>query len=117
MIKCIKIDVDIKRIHEVEINDNIQDIYKQLQCDTFEVVGIDDFNDLYVDEEGLMKVNEESKFFMIDGYKQPLVGHGLIFGHDRSGNSTSTTFSVDEVRKRITFLTYKDVKYMEHYSE
>jgi hypothetical protein len=114
MIKCIRIDVTNEVVHEVEINDNIQDIYKQLGCDLFEVVRIDETNDIYVDEEGLLKLTDESKFFEYDGYPQPLSGNGLIFGHDENGNSISTTLTIEEVREKVKFLTLEQVKYKEY---
>lgn len=108
MIKCIKIDVVNEVVSEVVINNNnlvdhIQDIYKQLECDLFEVVRLDNENDLYVDEEGLLKVNKECKFFSIDGYPQTLVGNGLIMSHGNMGETLSTSLTVDEVRKRVKF--------------
>lgn len=118
MIKCIKIDVENEVVSEVLINDNIQDIYKQLECDLFEVVRLDNENDLYVDEEGLLKVNKEwswtersksqvvkdnIKFFSIEGYPQTLVGNGLIMSHGNMGETLSTSLTIDEVRKRVKF--------------
>lgn len=110
MIKCIKIDVNNKVVYEVEINDNIQDIYNQLECDMFEVVRIDGVNDIYVDEEGLLKLNEDTKFFMYGEYPQPIVGHGLIMGHDSKGNSISTTLTIEEVKEKVKFLNLFEVQ-------
>jgi len=115
MIKCIRIDVVNEVIHEVEINDNIQDIYKQLDCDLFEVVRLDNTNDLYVDEEGLLKVNDNTKFFQIDGYPQPLVGNGLIMGHKSNGDTISTTLDIQDIKEKVKFLTLNDVRYKEYY--
>lgn len=110
MNKCIRIDVTNKVVHEVEINDNIQDIYEQLGCDLFEVVRIDEINDIYVDEEGLLKLNENSLFFRYEGYPQPIVGNGLILGHNKRGDSTSTTLTLEEVKQKVTFLTMEEVR-------
>lgn len=110
MNKCIKIDVINEVVSEVEIEDNIQHIYKQLECDTFEVVEIDGVNDIYVDEEGLLKVNENTKFFVYGDYPQPISGHGLIMGHDDKGNSISTTLTVEEVNEKVKFLTLFEVQ-------
>lgn len=110
MIKCIKIDVNNKVVSEVEIQDNIQHIYNQLECDMFEVVRVDRVNDIYVDEEGLLKLNEDTKFFVYGEYPQPIVGHGLIMGHDDKGNSISTTLTVEEVKEKVKFLTLFEVQ-------
>lgn len=110
MNKCIRIDVENKVIHEVEIRDNIQDIYEQLGCELFEVVRIDETNDIYVDEEGLLKLNEDSKFFTYRGYPQPIVGNGLILGHNKRGDSISTTLTLEEVKQNVEFLTRSEVE-------
>lgn len=112
--KAILIDVNNKTITEVEVTSNhegsqLDSIYKHVGCDMVEVVNIGE-NDIYVDEEGLLKFTPSTNFFMWKGYPQPLAGNGLIMGYDEStGNSIGVTLSVDEVKNNVSFLTHRDV--------
>lgn len=106
--RCILIDVEAKRITEVFIEEGLQPIYDVLKCDYFESVRIDDTNDLYVDEEGLFKVDENTKFFQY-GTSQYLVGNGLVTAHNDMGETIDTTLSVDDVEKMVKFYTYEEV--------
>lgn len=111
MKKGIFIDVENRQVSEVEIQDGLQPIYDKVGCELFEIVEYDYFNDVYVDEEGLLKLTPESKFFTIEGYPTPLVGNGLIMGVDKdSGESVDTNLSVEEVSKRISFQTLNEVR-------
>ena len=106
--RCILIDVEAKRITEVFIEEGLQPIYDALKCDYFESVRIDDTNDLYVDEEGLFKVDENTKFFQY-GTSQYLVGNGLVTAHNDMGETIDTTLSVDDVEKMVKFYTYEEI--------
>lgn len=114
MKKGILIDVKNKTITEVEVIENAQgsqleSIYKHLECSIFQIVNIDHKNDIYVDEEGLMNMNDETGFFQVDN-KEPIAGNGLIMGYDdETGDSVDTTLSVDEVKSRIKFVSAFDV--------
>jgi hypothetical protein len=59
---------------------------------------------LYVDDEGLLTPKGRS-MFKIAGYHQPLVGNGLLCGHDDEGEAKDVYMSVDAVRARVVFFT------------
>lgn len=115
MKKGILIDVKNKTITEVEVIANEQgselpSIYGHLGCSIFEVVNIDHENDIYVDEEGIMNMNDETGFFQVEGYPQPLAGNGLVLGfNDEDGDSKDTTLSVEEIKSRVKFKSAFDV--------
>ena len=44
-------------VKEVNILGNIEDIYLLTECRTFDVVALSDKDDLYIDDEGLLKDN------------------------------------------------------------
>lgn len=107
--RCILIDVQNESVTEVFLEDGLDAIYEALKCSTFEAVNIRDNNDIFVDEEGLFKVNENTKFFQY-GSSQPLVGNGLVTSYGDEGETIDTTMSVDEVRKEVKFLTLNDLR-------
>lgn len=107
--RCILIDVENESITEVFLEDGLDPIYEALKCGTFESVRIGDNTDIFVDEEGLFKVNENTKFFQY-GSSQPLVGNGLVTSYGDEGETIDTTMSVDEVRKQVKFLTIFDLE-------
>lgn len=115
MSRGILIDVENKTISEVEVvrdetGSQLPSIYGHLKCSTFEVVGYDYKNDVYVDEEGLMFMNDNTKFFKLKNYSQPLSGNGLIMGFDdETGENGDTKLSLEEVKEQITFMSAFDV--------
>jgi len=106
MKKGILIDVKAETITEVEVGD-YKDIQKKIGCDLFDVVRVDNKNDLYVDDEGLLHVDKDSKFFGFKGNNMKLGGNGLVLGiNHNTGDSKSTTLTVEYLKERIEFFTY-----------
>ncbi len=85
-------------------------IYGHLKCSTFEVVQYNEENDVYVDEEGLMYMNDDTKFFKLGNYPQPLAGNGLIMGFDdETGDNGDTKLSIEEIKNQVKFMSAFDV--------
>ena len=97
-------------IKEVSILGNLEDIYLLTECSTFDVVSLSEKDDLYVDDEGLLKDN---RYFTI--YDKPIAGKSLIMGHDDEGNSISTTLSLQEIKDVVEWLPegHRETPYME----
>ncbi len=97
-------------IKEVNILGNAEDVYLLTECSTFDVVALSDKDDLYVDDEGLLKDN---RYFTI--YGKPLAGKSLIMGHDDEGNTVSTTLSLQEIKDVVEWLPegHREAPYME----
>jgi len=111
MKKGILIDVKNETIEFVLIEKGIQPIYEVVECDTFEVVNINDSNDIYVDEEGLLNLTNESKFFQFGEGRQPIAGNGLILGYNQiNGDSIDTNLTIEEVKDKVKFLTLNQVR-------
>ena len=113
--KAILIDVHSQTIKEVEVTQtngsNLQSMYEHIGCDCVACVSIDDNNDIWVDDEGLLSITPLSKFFLYNGYPQPLAGNGLIMGiNPNDGRSTDTTLSIQEVAESITFMNLRQVQ-------
>jgi hypothetical protein len=100
--RAILIDPVAKTVTEVEHTDDYRDIYKHLECDLFTVVGIDEVDSVFIDDEGLLK-DEPGPFFALAGYPQPLAGRGLILGCDEEGESIAARMSLDEARAMVSF--------------
>ena len=101
--KAILIDVKNEEVREVDHDDTLQQIYKFVDCATFDVLRLDGVNGIYVDDEGLFV--EDQLFFTYhgDNYSQTLGGNGLILGVDSEGNSISPTITVEEIEEKIDF--------------
>ena len=97
-------------IKEVNILGNAEDVYLLTECSTFDVVALSDKDDLYVDDEGLLKDN---RYFTI--YGKPLAGKSLIMGHDDEGNTVSTNLSLQEIEDVVEWLPegHREAPYME----
>jgi hypothetical protein len=116
IMKAIRIDAKSKRIESVDLGPQLSDIYEMLNCEIFTVAypqtvePIDDV--IYVDDEALLKNTDDIVgAFFIDIYPaQPLFGHALIVGTDLDGNSTDTSFSIEQISDMVHFLERDEIK-------
>ena len=104
------IDSDINTNMLVELNkdDILQDMYDLLGCRMVEIgYRFPNGDVLFVDEEGLNKLNDYTRFFQIDNC-QPLVGSGIIIGSDDlTGVSVSVKTNLEDLE--VKFLSVMDV--------
>ncbi len=64
---------------------------------------LDDRNDLWIDDEGLLH-NPQPPKFQLTGYPRPLAGNAVIAGYTDSGKMTHTRYKADQIRPHIHFL-------------
>ena len=113
--KAILIDVQKKEVRMVEVDDKkvLESWYELMGCQMVEVAHYFDRHDsILVDEEGLLSLDEDTKFFTIEGGHQPFAGNGLVVGVDNRGESVSPKISVEEVQKKVRFHTLWEVQSM-----
>lgn len=76
-------------------------IYHLIQCQTFDVKAfIDEYNDLYIDDEGLY-VDDQSFFGFNFTDEIVIAGRALVLGHDNQGGTTDTTLTLDFLKNVI----------------
>ena len=97
-------------VKEVVYTGDFREIYSLIDCGTFDVVRLSESDDLYVDDEGLLK---ENRYFSWSG--RNFAGKGLILANDDEGNSMSTTYDLQEVIDKVEWLPegHKETPYME----
>ncbi len=102
--RAIKIDVVKKDVYEVDVNNSLEAIYQQLECDCFTTVAINFRNSdsLLVDDEGLL--HEPLGAFIIGTYPQPLSGHGLIQGVGEEGETIPAKSKLDYIKSIVVFV-------------
>jgi hypothetical protein len=74
---------------------------------------LDNNDTLFVDDEGLF-IDPSALLgaFYIDGFpSQPLFGHGLIVGIDDEGETDEVLSTVEEIKKKVTFLNDESAEY------
>ena len=99
--KAILINPFNQTITEVEYSGNFKEIYKLIDCSTFDCINIDDDNTLFVDDEGLLR---ENRYFYWKGYTN-LAGKALIIGVDyQTGEDCETSWSLQEVENMVEWL-------------
>jgi hypothetical protein len=95
--RAILIDAENRVIKEVEIDDGIKDIYKNIGCDLFTVAGNFNedpvnnlFDSLLVDDEGLLTPGKPLFSFNPPGWyvQTEFAGNGLITGVDYNTGET-----------------------------
>ena len=105
----ILIDPFLKKLTNVNVgtDNTLQDMYKHIGCNMVEVVSFGDVNDLWIDEEGLMKPSGEQRFFKISnlpfGHHGVIAGRALLLKCGDSGGCESTTSSIEDVLPRISW--------------
>ena len=111
--KAILINSFDESVSEVDYNGDYKEIYNLIDCDTFDVVPLDDTNDMYVDDEGLLK--NPNRYFKYG--QRTLAGKGLILAHDDEGESVGTTLNSAEVFENVKFLPegHTEEPYMEFF--
>ena len=92
---------------------DFREIYDLIGCRTFTVQMIDEDNDLFLDDEGLL-VEGEQRYFEYKGLGT-FAGKGLIMAHDDEGDSIATTLDLMEVSSMVEFKPegYSQEPYME----
>lgn len=102
-----------REITTVIRSEDYKDIYTYLSrpdfsVNTFAVVHWDDYNDIFIDDEGLYVENQA--FFSIAGTHSELVlaGMGLILGHDGEGETIDTYLSIDAIQSAVSWKEPQD---------
>jgi hypothetical protein len=118
--KGILIDVVNKTVTDVEYDGtkSLKEWYRLMNCNMVEVATDlpttrpDRINSIMVDEEGMLSMDNNSRWFTFEGAHQPFVGNGLIVGLDDSTGETIDVFELtaDDVRGKIKFLSMNEVR-------
>jgi hypothetical protein len=110
-IKAILIDPYLKTIMATNIDNSLKGLQSAIGDHYIELVRIDDRNDMYVDEEGLFRENQE--FFLIKGTERviPIAGYGIIVGSNPdNGKQINTSLNVTDIAKMIEFKTLNEIR-------
>lgn len=111
IIRGILIDPVAKKLSYIDIAINesgscLKSLYKAINCDLVELVRLSDSLDLWVDEEGLLKIDENTKYFHADGMSNPIAGRGVILGVKQTEDgeeSTDCPCTIEDLSKEIKF--------------
>ncbi len=103
----ILIDPFQKKVTSVKVDttNTLKSMYNLIGCSMVEVVSFGDVNDLWVDEEGLLK--RDQRFFKVHnlpfGHHGVIVGRALLLKCGDEGGCESTTLSIEDVLPRISW--------------
>ena len=101
----ILIDPYLKKVTNVKVKNDLKDFYRHNGCSMVEVVSFGDVNDLWVDEEALLK--NDQRFFKVSdlpfGHHGVIVGRALLLKCGDTGGCESTTLSIEDVLPRISW--------------
>lgn len=115
--KAIFINSKEKSVHYVELSSNsesrIAEMHDRIECKCFTAGASYPNGDvLFVDDEGLLTLTEESMFFRLDSF-QVLAGNGLIVGPEKEFDDG--TYTVENVQTpieniKVNFLTKNQLR-------
>ncbi|NBW21397.1 MAG: DUF3846 domain-containing protein [Caulobacteraceae bacterium] len=92
VIRAILIDPFARKVSEIKLVNELEEIYKTLGCDLITITGLRFGGkqlDLILDDEGLLKDRENQRYFKYKLFSQPFAGKGLLVGSDKEGNCAS----------------------------
>ena len=105
--KAYLIDPEKQEVTEVEYSGDYKDIYKLIDCSTFEIVGITPKGDgIYVDEEGLYAEKKHLwsfKGILFENHLFNLSNKGLVLGSNIVGDTIQSDFSLEEIKERVVW--------------
>jgi len=107
--KALKINVENQTIQEIII-DSPKDIYKEIGngCTLFEVpVCWENGDDLYCDEESLLRVSDIKGGFIMPNWRIPIVGNAIILGATEDGESCDCKSTISDFEPNVKFLNAK----------
>jgi len=103
--KAILIDVFNRTITEIVVN-GLGDLQKAVGG-YIETATRDSGNEVFVYEEGLFEPH--TCWFVWEG-AQPFKGNGIVIGgNDRTGESCDCSFTVEEVKNKVKFVTESEI--------
>lgn len=117
-IKAIIIDPFEREITETEIENNLEGLKGAIGDHWIELVRINNQNDMYVDEEGLFRENQQ--FFVMTGNqrKVPIAGKAVVVGSDVStGDQINVTMSLDNIKCMVSFYSAFEMQIMSERGE
>jgi hypothetical protein len=102
IIEVIKINPFDCTVKAVKIRaENLADYYREIECQTFDCVGLSNGDGIYCDDEALL-LEEQPPAFQLQG--KIIHGIGLVVGTDREGNSTKPRHTLAEIQSQVAFL-------------
>lgn len=83
-------------VEQIEIDNDFRAMQKAIGCDCFTKGGSIGNDDVWCDDEGLIKGHPIVFVTKIECYPDPLAGNLLILGHDGNGESIDCSMTPDE---------------------
>lgn len=119
------IDPEKREIIEKDLN-SLQDYYKEIgnECSLVEAVTTFENNDcLFCDEEGIFHEHKHGFVFGVGSNEQPMeeyffiVGKAILVGGTWDGENDHVKTSIEEIKKRVFFVSSEEViKYKSIYA-
>jgi hypothetical protein len=97
--KALLIDPFLEDIAFINIFGNLNSLYKAIDCDCITSVRLSDSECMFLDDNGLYR--KDQRFFIWEGYPQPLAGRGLILGFTEDGDNTDTALTLEQAREAV----------------
>ena len=107
MKKALKIDVELKKVYEIELGDDYKEIYEAIGngCSLFCVpFSFDNRDSIFADDEILLRENDIKGAFMMPDWSYPIYNNAIILGTDEEGNSVDYKSTLEEITKNVFFV-------------
>lgn len=102
--RAVLIDAKNRTVTDVDYSGDYKEIYKLIGCELFTLVrNLPGGDEVFVDDEGLLKLAGDTPFFEIPWYPSPLAGSGLILSSGKEGEATDATHDAAFYRQHVRF--------------
>ena len=109
--KAIKINVELRKVEEVTI-ENYRKIYAEIgqECNTFCCpISFSNYDTLYADDEALY--HDIQGAFLLKYFNYPIVGNAIILGTDNeNGESIDAKTTIQDIESQITWVDLESAK-------
>ena len=101
----ILIDPHNKEVKEVIYKGDYREIYDLIDCRMFEAPSLLNGDVMYCDEEGLINMDQDTRFFMTTYFPtQPIACKALVMAVDEEGESIEPRATVSQIRNSVIWL-------------
>jgi hypothetical protein len=107
--KAILINPTEKTVTDFELAKGLKAMYTAIDCQCVTRVVLNNKDDLWLDDEGLLQAPQPPKFKFV-GSDTVFTGNGLICGYNGEGETISTNLRAEQIRPFIQFVGQFDIE-------
>ena len=107
--RAIFIDAENRQLSVWDYNGDWKKIGPKIGARLFEIVRAPNGDDIFIDEEGLLGVDEYTPFWSLPWLEHPLCGNALVLSSNGEGETIATATPISKYAEDIEWYTAAEV--------